>query len=324
MREDTNKRLLELTEEEKNILNGKIEIDKSLYTDDGQFIIDSKKLLHNNELIAIRKHTRFINFPKHKHNYIEFNYVYEGTLTEIIDDKEIKLKKGELIFLNQSITHEIEASKEEDIIINFIIKPEFFDYLITLLDKDNIISKFLLTTLYKNYREGEYLYFKVSHRKNIQEFMVKIIEELYNPAIMSEATIKLLVGLLIVELIKNSQDIETYSVDNFEKMMIIQSYKYIDEFYKIATLSQLAKDLKQPDYKLSKLIKKHTGMNFKELLQEKRLSKAIELLKGTELTVVEIIEEIGYENPTYFYKIFKAKFGGTPKEFKLNASKDKE
>lgn len=323
MREDTHKRILELTEEEKGILNGKVEIDKSLYTDDGQFIIDSKKLLHNNELIAIRKHTRFIDFPKHKHNYIEFNYIYEGTLTEIIDNKKIKLKKGELIFLNQSITHEIEASKEEDIIINFIIKPEFFDYLITLLDKDNIISKFLLTTLYKNYREGEYLYFKVSDRKNIQEFMVKIIEELYNPAIMSEATIKLLVGLLIVELIKNSQDIETYSVDNFEKMMIIQSYKYIDEFYKIATLSQLAKDLKQPDYKLSKLIKKHTGMNFKELLQEKRLSKAAELIKSTELTVIEVMEEIGYENPTYFYKIFKTKFGGTPKEFKLSANKDK-
>jgi AraC-like DNA-binding protein/mannose-6-phosphate isomerase-like protein (cupin superfamily) len=320
MREDIHKRLLELTEEEIEILNGKVEIDKSLYTDEGKFIIDSNKILHNDELINIRKHTRFINFPKHNHNYIEFNYVYEGTLTEIIDNKKIKLKKGELIFLNQSITHEIDESKEEDIIINFIIKPEFFDYLITLLDKDNIISKFLLTTLYKNYREGEYLYFKVSERKNIQELMWRIIEELYKPSIMSEATIKLLVGLLIVELIKNSQDIEIYSVDNFDKMMIIQSYKYIDEFYKTATLTELAKDLKQPDYKLSKLIKKHTGMTFKELLQEKRLSKAVELIKATELTVVEIIEEIGYENPTYFYKIFKAKFGGTPKEFKLSIS----
>lgn len=320
MREDIHQKLLTLTDEEQQILNGKIEINKSIYTDDGKFIIDSNKLLPDGELISIRKHTRFINFPSHNHNYIEFNYVYQGTFTQIIDNKKIILQKGELIFLNQYITHEIEASSEEDIIINFIIRPEFFDYIITLLDNENIISKFLLTTLYTDYNEGEYLYFKVSERENIQSLVEKIIIELYSPSIMSKATIKLLVGLLIVELIKNSQDIEIYSVDNYEKMLIIQSFKYVDEFYNAATLFELSGKLKQPDYKLSKLIKKHTGMTFKELLQEKRLSKSIELIKFTKYSIVEIIDLIGYENPTYFYKIFKKKFGMTPREYKLNLS----
>ena len=48
---------------------------------------------------------------------------------------------------------------------------------------------------------------------------------------MSKATIKLLVGLLLVELVKNSQDIEIYSVDNYEKLLIIQSFKYICKTY---------------------------------------------------------------------------------------------
>ena len=135
---------------------------------------------------------------------------------------------------------------------------------------------------------------------------------------MKKATIKLLLGLLLVELIKNSQDIEIYSVDNYEKMLIIQSLKYIEEFYNKATLFELAEKLNQPDYKLSKLIKKHTKMNFKELLQEKKLSKAIELIKTTNYSIVEIIELVGYENPTYFYKIFKEKFKMTPREYKIN------
>ena len=113
----------------------------------GKFIIDINKLLPKGELIDIRKHTRFINFPSHNHNYIEFNYVYKGKLIQIIENKKIILQKGELIFLNQNITHEIEASSEDDIIINFIIRPEFFDYIITFLENENIISKFLLTTL---------------------------------------------------------------------------------------------------------------------------------------------------------------------------------
>ncbi|WP_238917616.1 helix-turn-helix domain-containing protein [Clostridium sp. YIM B02555] len=317
MLKEIHDKLIALTEEESQILNGEASVNKSLYTDEGNFVIDSNKLLPAGELIDIRKHTRFINFPSHKHNYIEFNYVYQGKLTQIIDNKEIILQKGELIFLNQYITHEIKASNEDDIIINFIIRPEFFDYIITLLDNENIISKFLLTTLYTDYEEGEYLYFKVSERENIQDLIEKIIIELYAPSIMSKATIKLLVGLLIVELIKNSQDIEIYSVDNYEKMLIIQSLKYIDEYYDTATLSEIAANLKQPDYKLSKLIKKHTGMTFKELLQERKLSKAVELIKSTNYSIVDLIGIIGYENPTYFYKIFKEKFGMTPREYKL-------
>ncbi|WP_315110052.1 helix-turn-helix domain-containing protein [Clostridium intestinale] len=309
-------KLMALTDEEQRILNGEHEVNKSLYTDNGQFIVDSNKLLRKEELIDIRKHTRFIHFPKHKHNYIEFNYVYQGSLTEIIDEKEVTLKKGELIFLNQYITHEIEPSSEEDIIINFIIKPEFFDYILGLLEKDNIISSFLLTTLYTNYEKGEYLYFKVSDNKEIQSLVERIITELYTPSIMSKATIKLLVGLLIVELVKNSHNIETYSVDNYEKMIIIQCLKYIDDFYQKGNLFEIANKLNQPHYKLSKLIKKQTKMTFKELLQEKKLSKAVELLKVTEYPVVEVIELVGYENLTYFYKIFKEKYGVTPKEYR--------
>lgn len=321
MLKDIHDKLTALTEEELKILNGESSVNKSIYTDDGNFIIDSNKLLPSGELINIRKHTRFINFPSHTHNYIEFNYVYQGKFTQIIDNKEIVLQKGELIFLNQYITHEIQSSSEEDIIINFIIRPEFFDYIITLLGNENIISKFLLTTLYTDYEQGEYLYFKVSERKNIQDLLEKIIIELYAPSIMNKAAIKLLVGLLLVELIKNSQDIEIYSVDNYEKMLIIQSLKYIEENYSKAALIELSEKLNQPDYKLSKLIKKHTKMTFKELLQEKKLSRAVELIKSTNYSIVEIMELIGYENPTYFYKIFKNKFGMTPREYKLHVIK---
>lgn len=316
MREDIHQKLLALTDEEKQIQKGEIEINKGIYTDDGKFIIDVNKVLPNGELININKQQRFINIPSHNHNYIEFNYVYQGTLTQIIDNKKITSQKGELIFLNQYITHEIEASSEYDIIINFLIRPKFFDYIITFLDNENIISEFLLTTLYTDYEQGEYLYFKVSEREYIQELLEKIITELYIPSIMSKATIKLLVGLLLVELGKNSQDIEIYSMDNYEKLLTIESLKYIEEFYNKATLFELAEKLNQPDYKLCKLIKKHTKMTFKELLQEKKLSKAIELIKSTNYSIIEIIKLVGYENPTYFYKIFKNKFGMTPREYK--------
>lgn len=317
MRKDILERLMELTEEEKGILDGRNSIDKSIYTDDNQFIIDSKKILAEGQLINIRKHTRFIKFPAHKHNYIEFNYVYRGKLTEVIHNKKIELKDGEIIFLNKNITHEIEKSSQEDIIINFIIRPEFFDFILGLSENDNIIFNFLLKSLYLNKNDkGEYLYFKVSDEKYIQEILEKIIIEIYEPSLMSGTTIKLLVGLLIVELLKKPNNIEGYSEDNYDNLIIIEVLKYIDENYATATLFEISGKLKQPHYKISKFIKKQTNMTFKELLQEKRLDKAKKLLEETDFSVVDIISLVGYENLTYFYKIFKEKYGYTPKNYK--------
>lgn len=317
MRKDIIDKLMELTEEEKKILEGEHSIDQSIYTDDKQFIIDSKKILADGQLINIRKHTRFIEFPAHKHNYIEFNYVYKGKLTEVIHNKKIELQEGEIIFLNKDITHAIEKSFEEDIIINFIIKSEFFDFILNLSESDNIIFSFLLKSLYLNRNnKGEYLYFKVSNEKDIQEILDKIIIEIYEPTMMSSTTIKLLVGLLIVELIKKPNNIEVYSEDTYDNLIIIEVLKYIDNNYATATLFEISEIVNQPHYKISKLVKKHTNMTFKELLQEKRLNKAKQLLNETDFSIVEIISLVGYENFTYFYKIFKEKYGYTPKDFR--------
>ena len=316
MKESIHNKLLELTEEESILLYNSEEINKELYTDNSQFIVDSNKLLNTGELIHIRKHTRFVKFPEHKHNFIEFNYVYQGELKQKIAGKEIHLKEGELLFLNQYITHELEASKEEHIIINFIIKPEFFDYIISLLENDNPVINFLMSTLYTNCSDGEYIHFKVSKNKEIQDIVESIIVELYEGGIVSKAKTKLLIGLLLVELVKCSDDIDVFSGDNYEKKMIIEILKYIDDNYRDGSLIQISYILKQSDYKISKLIKKHLNCTFKELLQEKKLAKSSELLIYTNMPITQIIEEVGYENLTYFYKIFKAKYNMTPKDYR--------
>lgn len=310
--------LMNLTEEEQQILTGQSLINKDLYTEKKDFEIDAKKLLHNDELINIRKHTRFIDFPEHKHNYIEMAYILQGEMIQKIKGKEIKLKKGEIIFLNQHITHEIKASSKEDIIINFIIKPEFFEYILNLIDKENIISKFLFSTIYGGSRKGEYICFYVGNIKNVQNIIEQVINEIINMSTLGKSKIKFLVGLLLIELLNNPQTIVSYSEENYDIKLMMEILKYIDESYEEANLTKLCETLHQQDYKICKLIKKNTGLTFKELVQEKRIEKAIELLKSTDYAIEDIIRRVGYENDSYFYRIFKKKFGLSPKEYKKN------
>jgi AraC-like DNA-binding protein len=48
----------------------------------------------------------------------------------------------------------------------------------------------------------------------------------------------------------------------------------------------------------------------------KRFNKAVELLNNTKLTVADIIAVVGYDNTSYFHRIFKEKYHMTPKQYR--------
>ena len=69
-------------------------------------------------------------------------------------------------------------------------------------------------------------------------------------------------------------------------------------------------------YWLSREIKKRTGKTYKELLQTKRMNQAVYLLSSSTLPVADVIESVGYDNTSYFYRKFKEKYGVSPKEYR--------
>jgi YesN/AraC family two-component response regulator len=68
----------------------------------------------------------------------------------------------------------------------------------------------------------------------------------------------------------------------------------------------------------STLFKKHTGMSFTQYLTKFRMDKALELLENTNCYVYEIANKVGFSDNTYFYKLFKEKYGVTPREYYQN------
>jgi YesN/AraC family two-component response regulator len=128
-------------------------------------------------------------------------------------------------------------------------------------------------------------------------------------------------GLLLIDLIKHSDKVEHKEENSSLQYLIVESLKYIDEHYQTASLYELADKLNQTHYSLSKVIKKATNFTFKELLQEKRLSIAKELLDSSQIPITEIVGEVGYDNISYFYRIFKSKYGKTPKQFREQLEK---
>ena len=70
-------------------------------------------MLEKGKLIDIRPHTRFVHFPKHRHNYVEIIYMCSGKTDHIINGIDrVTLRQGELLFLNQNCSHEIITCKK--------------------------------------------------------------------------------------------------------------------------------------------------------------------------------------------------------------------
>lgn len=309
--------LKKITEEERRILDGVGEVDKDIYTSGQDFTVDSRKMLEEGKLIAVRTHTRFVHFPLHRHNYIEVLYVCEGSLTNIIDGKKVAVNKGELLFLNQFTKHEILPAGEDDIAINFMVLPEFFDVAYSMAGNNNVLADFLVNVLRQDEERGEYLYFKVSEVLQIQNLLENIIYSLVTGRGEQNRINQTTMGLIFLYLIDSVQFVEMRVPNQYENMISMTTLDYIEQKYKTATLTELCEILHLPMHVLSKMIKKTTGFNFKELLQRKRLSKAAELMCDTDLPVSDIIAAVGYENNSYFHRVFKERYHTTPRVFRV-------
>lgn len=318
MNQDLLEQLRRITPEEQEILNGRKEINEEIYTQSAGNVFDSHKLLDTYKLITVRPHTRFVHFPKHTHNYVEVIYMCCGQTKHWINEEEVILKQGELLFLSQNATQEIEAASEGDIGINFIILPEFFDESLKMLgEEENPLRNFIIECL-----QGEasknigYLHFKVADILPIQNLVENLIWTIMNDQQNKRSINQTTMGLLFLQLLNYTDKVTTGSRQT-EEDIVFTILRFVEENYKDGELSLLAEKLHYDLYWLSRMIKKRTGKTYTELVQQKRLQQAAFLLRNTDMPVADVGNAVGYDNLSYFHRIFKEQYGVTPKKYRV-------
>jgi AraC-like DNA-binding protein/mannose-6-phosphate isomerase-like protein (cupin superfamily) len=268
--------------------------------------------------IFIEKQARFIDVPLHTHEFIELAYVYQGEMRQVVNGKDIVLRQGEILLLNQFAKHKVEAASHNDIILNIIINPHFFSRLLTLFEDENKITEFILASINSQRRHGEHIHFKVGDNPKIQEAICNVIEEIFSDSMLKPIRVHCYLGLLVTELLANMESSDYHVSMNYNESLAVTVLRYIEENYRDASLKSISSKLNLPNYRISKLLKEFTGKNFSEILVQKRLEKVAYLLKSTNYPVVDIINMCGYENASHCYKLFKEKYEVSPKSFRDN------
>ncbi len=307
-----------LTAEEETLLSSS-SLDRSLYMERGSHVIESKRMMRSGKLLDIRPHTRFVDFPLHSHDYIEVVYVCSGSVEHIVEGEKVILREGELLFLSLSAHHEIRRAGQGDVAVNFMILPQFFAEVLAMLgEEETPLKRFVLDSVSRKEGGVNYLHFQVSDVLPVQNLVENLLYAFLFRTPNKRKVNQMTMGLLFLQLINHSDRLR---VDKEDSAVLFRVFRYIEDHYAKGSLGELCALLHYDISALSRYLKHATGKTYTQLLQEKRLSQAQFLLRSTALNIDEIATAVGYENISYFHRLFTRETGMKPKAYR-DANKD--
>lgn len=316
MREAIVRRLAGITEEEQRILRG-APVDMTDYNRAGDAVMDPSRILPGNRLFGIRTHTRFADFPRHSHSYVEMIYQVRGCTDHVIDGREpLTLEAGSLLLLGRGTEHEIRAAGRNDIAVNFILVPAFFDNAAISIGGSSALSVFLQNNLRRENPVRSHLVYDVSGVAVLENLLENLVLlELEGAPLQRQDLQQKTLELLFHHLSGQSAKLVVRGKREREQAVVLSALSRIESDVQ-CTLSALAEENGMEISSLSRLIRRHTGCTFTELLHTARFNRAVALLADTDLSVADIAIAVGYENTAFFYRNFAKRFGCTPAEYR--------
>ena len=236
-----------------------------------------------------------------------------GSSTHVVNGREVRLEQGEMLFLSQSATHEVRKTCEDDIAVNFIVLPDFFSTSLSEIgEEETPLRRFLVDCLCGQDNGPGFLHFRVADIVPIQNLVENLlwilIHETPNRRMMSQMTM----ALLLMQLLGHTEAL----VSEDQNEAVWQALRYVESNYTSGSLTELAEELHYDLSWLSREIKRKTGKTYTQIVQDKRLAQAAFLLKNTDRNVADIAVAVGYENISYFHRIFFAAYGISPKHYR--------
>lgn len=99
--------------------------------------------------------------------------------------------------------------------------------------------------------------------------------------------------------------------------IVKNALEYIHENYtQKLTLCEVAEKTYVSQWHLSKLLNRHTGQSFSEILNNVRIEKAKELLRDSSLRIGDIAEAVGFLDMAHFSRVFKKQVGISANEYR--------
>lgn len=277
--------------------------------------------LFKNSNVYISKHNRFADYPCHGHNFLEINYMFKGKCHQKVNNQEITLHSGDILIMDVGSRHSIKALGDNDILINIIFRNhEISISLLNDIQQNNSLTYGFLSNaaLGKKNHDDSSILFK--HNYDIDSTVDEIINEYYQSQKLSAPIIDRYMSILFSKFVRHypQESFDNFS-DSDSNTLITSIINDIHENYATITLEDLAKKYGYNKAYISSLIKINTGENFRDLRTNERLLKARYLFINSSDSINKIIDSVGINNHTFFFKKYREKYHCLPNETRKGA-----
>jgi len=267
-------------------------------------------------VIINRTKTEF-SYPVHVHTEYELNFIENGKgaqrivgdSIEDIDDLELCLI-GNGTLEHAWMNHNCESKEIHEITIQF--HKDLF--LGSLLNKKQFNS---ISVMFENAKKGILFSRPVIEKvKDKLDFLNKAESGFYS-------VLDLLTILYELSIDQNSRILSSSTFnkqdDSSESRRVQKVINYLNVNYqKEIRLIDVANHVNMSEVAFSRFMKRRTGKNYIEYLNDLRLGIASRYMVDSSKTIAEISYECGFNNLSNFNRIFKKRKGYTPKEFRKN------
>lgn len=256
----------------------------------------------------------FTCVPTHWHDEMELIYIKKGTGIITVDLEQYRVCAGSILLIIPGQLHSISQYESNSMEYeNIIFKPEILltkqadtcnsDYLLPLLD-----GTLQLPTLFE---PGMPHYEQLASCIDSADEICKTCPTAYQLVIKGQ------LFLLFYTLFSNycQKQVQRKNNKSLDKMK--QIIKYIENNYmEKITIETMATELALSQSHFMKFFKNTMGTTFIDYLNDYRLTMASRLLISSESSILYISTEVGFDNLSYFNRLFKQRFTVTPREYR--------
>ncbi len=280
-------------------------------------VYPKNKFLNSVKDISAGYYNHGSNEP-HSHEFIELVCIIDGEGMHVAGNEKLPLKSGDVLMLDVGVEHYYEVKAGERLVLcNCIFAPELLTEIITgrLVD---VAYEMFLSGSGDNLASG-YIAISGSEAASIKEIVLKIVDEIERRdegyletarALLSVAIIKLMrVGMNRLSPPSEQLRFKRELIDEIIDRIVLDDSREL-------SVKKLSREMFfSPEY-LSRLFKKETGRSIISFIKQRKIERAANMLKETNLSIDCIMERVGYSDKKHFYELFVKTYSATPAKYR--------
>ena len=247
----------------------------------------------------------------HTHDFLTMHYVVSGKVTYQLNGQLFTAHKDDIIIFNPGVLHNHLIEDPETDPESTVFYLGIDDLYIKGYPKDFIPICSAVFSVRKYQQEIYNCYHEI--------ILTQEKKDIGWPLMAKVLSLEFLVLVLKEISPQTTSTIQDYfQLKTYDKQTIAQSITaYFQENYmKKISVEEIARSSYLSTTYITKIYKEVTGDTPINYLIRLRMEKALEILKEGHFSIQDVAKKVGYDDPYYFSKLFKKRFGLSPSAYK--------